>query len=84
MKAKDWIKRFQVESFSSVMNDYIEETKLLVQQRGSSAGAIAGAVKEQFVKWRAIAKVVQTDICLDVMEYLIPDIWHTFCSGTAG
>lgn len=94
MKAKEWVKCFQVALRKENLNDftkqYADETLALIAKRGGSLASLEGAVREQEQKFKAMCKLLpvteMTDFMgspgvsffYDLMEEHAPEVWDTF------
>jgi hypothetical protein len=58
MKAKDWAAKLSEspENQDEVLKAFVEEIGTVAKQRGGSASAIEGAVREQRAKWQAVCR----------------------------
>ena len=58
MKAKEWAAKLSEspENQEEVLKAFVEEIGTVAKQRGGSANAIEGAVREQRAKWQAVCR----------------------------
>jgi hypothetical protein len=58
MKAKDWAAKIAEagENRDEVLKAFVEEIGAVAKQRGGSASAVEGAVREQRAKWQAVCR----------------------------
>ena len=58
MKAQDWAAKLSEtpENQDEVLKAFVEEVGTVAEQRGGSAHAVEGAVREQRAKWQAVCR----------------------------
>jgi hypothetical protein len=58
MKAKEWAAKLteSPDSREETLKAFVEEIGTLAKQRGGSANAVEGAVREQRAKWQAVCR----------------------------